>query len=167
MGADAQHLKLTVSAGRAYWDVIAFRHGHWAAEMPAQVDLLYNFERNVYNGSVTLQLNVRDLKPAALINETVFAQRPDRDKSVSHLNFLAFRIFARIKADRHLVNPHLAFEQFGGKFRLELKAARMERHIQRDFALKQFITGFHVGQDIVIQNIGHEREDLIRHHIPE
>jgi single-stranded-DNA-specific exonuclease len=65
VGADNKHLKLTVGAGRASWDAIAFGLGSWAAEMPPKIDLLYNFERNVYNGSITLQLNVRDLKPAA------------------------------------------------------------------------------------------------------
>jgi single-stranded-DNA-specific exonuclease len=64
VGADDQHLKLAVSSGRAIWDAIAFRQGKWAGAMPAYVDLLYTFERNLYNGNETLQLNVRDLKPA-------------------------------------------------------------------------------------------------------
>jgi hypothetical protein len=32
--------------------------------MPAMVDLLYTFERNEYNGRVSLQLKLRDLKPS-------------------------------------------------------------------------------------------------------
>ena len=64
VGADKKHLKLTVGAGRSSWDAIAFGFGGWAEEMPEEIDLLYNFERNAYNGVVSLQLNVRDIKPA-------------------------------------------------------------------------------------------------------
>jgi single-stranded-DNA-specific exonuclease len=64
VGADKKHLKLTIGAGRSSWDAIAFGFGGWAEEMPEEIDLLYNFERNAYNGVVSLQLNVRDIKPA-------------------------------------------------------------------------------------------------------
>jgi len=46
------------------YDAIAFKMGAWDKEMPERVDLLYAFERNTYNGFETLQLNVKDLKPA-------------------------------------------------------------------------------------------------------
>ncbi len=68
VGADKQHLKLSVSDGRITWDAIAFRQGKWIDAMPQWVDLFYAFERNEYNGNVTLQLNVRDLKPAGLLH---------------------------------------------------------------------------------------------------
>ena len=64
VGADSKHLKLAVSDGRVTYDAIAFRMGAWANELPARVDLLYSFERNSYNGFESLQLNVKDLKPA-------------------------------------------------------------------------------------------------------
>ena len=64
VGGEKQHLKMSVNDGRITWDAIAFRQGKWIDAMPSRVDLFYNFERNVYNGNVTLQLNVRDLKPA-------------------------------------------------------------------------------------------------------
>lgn len=64
VGNEGQHLKLAVSDGWMTWDAIAFRQGHWAQEMPDRVDLLYQFERNEFNGRVSLQLNVRDLKPS-------------------------------------------------------------------------------------------------------
>jgi len=64
VGGEKQHLKLSVNDGRITWDAIAFRQGKWIASMPDKVDLLYTFERNIYNGNVTLQLNVRDLKPS-------------------------------------------------------------------------------------------------------
>ncbi len=62
VGADGAHLKLTLTDGWVTWDAIAFRQGHWAADMPAKVDILYQFERNLFNGQVNVQLNVRDLQ---------------------------------------------------------------------------------------------------------
>ena len=64
VGKDGAHLKLTVSDGRITYDAIAFRQGHWQANMPAYVDLMYQLEVNEYNGQRVLQLNVRDLKPS-------------------------------------------------------------------------------------------------------
>jgi single-stranded-DNA-specific exonuclease len=64
VGAEKQHLRLVVSDGWITYDAIAFRQGHWAGRMPERVDLLYVYERNEYNGRVSMQLNVRDLKPA-------------------------------------------------------------------------------------------------------
>ena len=65
VGREQQHLRLTVSDGRGLvYDAIGFRLGYWAKQMPERVDLLYAFEKNVFMGRESLQLNVRDLKPA-------------------------------------------------------------------------------------------------------
>jgi single-stranded-DNA-specific exonuclease len=64
VGADGQHLKLTVTDGNLTIDAIAFRLGHLQPGLPTHVDLLSTFEVNEYNGRKTLQLNVRDLKPS-------------------------------------------------------------------------------------------------------
>ncbi|MEW5868651.1 MAG: single-stranded-DNA-specific exonuclease RecJ [Chloroflexota bacterium] len=64
VGRENAHLRLSVSDGRITYDAIAFRQGHWQAQMPPHVDLLYSFETNEYNGRSSLQLNVRDLKPS-------------------------------------------------------------------------------------------------------
>jgi single-stranded-DNA-specific exonuclease len=64
VGKEGNHLRLTVNEDGLLFDAIAFRHGHWAANMPSFVDLLYTFETNEFNGRVTFQLNVRDIKPA-------------------------------------------------------------------------------------------------------
>ena len=63
VGGEGQHLKLKLTDGWMTWDAIAFRHGHWINELPDRIDVAYHFERNVYNGQVNLQLNVRDLRP--------------------------------------------------------------------------------------------------------
>jgi single-stranded-DNA-specific exonuclease len=64
VGGEGQHLKLRLSDGWMTWDAIAFRHGYWFSELPERIDVAYHFERNVFNGQVSLQLNVRDLRPA-------------------------------------------------------------------------------------------------------
>jgi single-stranded-DNA-specific exonuclease len=62
VGRDGKHLKLTLQAGKSRYDAIAFQQGHWAADMPEQVDIVYRFEENVYMGRVNLQLNIKDIK---------------------------------------------------------------------------------------------------------
>ncbi|MBX3006294.1 MAG: single-stranded-DNA-specific exonuclease RecJ [Anaerolineales bacterium] len=64
VGAEARHLKLSVSDGHIVYDAIAFGMGEWYSRMPKAIDLLYRFEANEFNGRTSLQLNVRDLKPA-------------------------------------------------------------------------------------------------------
>jgi len=64
VGKDGSHLRLTVNEDGLLFDAIAFRQGHWAEDMPMFVDLLYTFETNEYNGRVSFQLNVRDIKPS-------------------------------------------------------------------------------------------------------
>ncbi len=63
VGQEGKHLKLTVTDGWITYDAIAFRQGHWLETgMPNEVDLLYRFEANEFNGLRRLQLNVRDMK---------------------------------------------------------------------------------------------------------
>jgi single-stranded-DNA-specific exonuclease len=66
MGKEGQHLKLIIKVDRATtYTAVAFKMGHLALEKPKRVDLLYSFERNFYNGQVTTQLMVRDIKIVA------------------------------------------------------------------------------------------------------
>jgi single-stranded-DNA-specific exonuclease len=68
VGKEKQHLKLWVSDGKVSLNAIGFRLGHLDGQLPRQVDLLYTFERNEYNGNVDLQLNILDLKPSGLVD---------------------------------------------------------------------------------------------------
>lgn len=63
VGADGKHLKMSLEdeKGVAH-DAIGFRLGDWHKAMPARVDVLFTFEPNEYNGRVTYQLNLKDLK---------------------------------------------------------------------------------------------------------
>ena len=64
VGKDGAHLKLSVTDGQITYDAIGFRLGHWYEKLPPVVDLIYTYEKNEFNGSQTLQLNLKDLKPA-------------------------------------------------------------------------------------------------------
>jgi len=64
IGADGSHLKLTVTDGKITYDAIAFRQGYWIAQLPPIIDLMYTFELNEFNGQVSLQLNVKDIRPS-------------------------------------------------------------------------------------------------------
>ncbi len=64
VGKDYAHLKVTLSDNLITYDAIGFRLGSWVEKMPSSVDIMYFFEKNEFNGSVNLQLNLRDLKPA-------------------------------------------------------------------------------------------------------
>lgn len=64
VGSDGRHLKLTVTDGRVTFDAIGFRLGHLQPELPLKVDLIFTFESNEFNGRITLQLNLKDVKAA-------------------------------------------------------------------------------------------------------
>ncbi len=66
VGKDNNHLRLTVTDGRITYDAIAFQQGFWKDSLPNKIDILYQFEVNEYNGRLSLQLNVRDIKPTGL-----------------------------------------------------------------------------------------------------
>ncbi|MGB4594300.1 MAG: single-stranded-DNA-specific exonuclease RecJ [Anaerolineaceae bacterium] len=62
--SDGQHLKFFLHTGDRDWEAIAFRQGHWINTLPAEMDIVYYFDVNVWNGHQTLQLNIRDIKPS-------------------------------------------------------------------------------------------------------
>lgn len=62
VGKEKNHLKLILSQDGITFDAIAFRFGHLVHEIPGQIDILYAFEMNEFNGRQNLQLNIKDLK---------------------------------------------------------------------------------------------------------
>lgn len=64
VGKDGSHLRMTLKDGKVVYNAIAFRQGYWAQEMPQQIDLVYTFEKNVFKNEESIQLNVKDLRPA-------------------------------------------------------------------------------------------------------
>jgi single-stranded-DNA-specific exonuclease len=63
VGADGKHLKLSLEdENRFTHDAIGFRLGEWNKNIPPHVDVLFTYEPNEYNGRVSYQLNLKDLK---------------------------------------------------------------------------------------------------------
>jgi single-stranded-DNA-specific exonuclease len=70
VGAEGKHLKMTFENGRGLaMDAIGFRLGHLQKNLPSRVDAIYSFESNEYNGRTSLQLNLKDIKPAGNTNQ--------------------------------------------------------------------------------------------------
>jgi single-stranded-DNA-specific exonuclease len=66
VGTDSKHLKLVVTDGQVTYDAIGFQLGHLKPDLPTNVDAIYTFESNEYNGRISLQLNLKDVKPAGM-----------------------------------------------------------------------------------------------------
>jgi single-stranded-DNA-specific exonuclease len=67
VGSEGRHLKMTLEDERgAMFDSIGFRLGHLQSSLPARVDVLFSLEANEWNGRTSLQLNLKDVKPAGI-----------------------------------------------------------------------------------------------------
>lgn len=64
IGSDQSHLKLVLTDGWITYDAIAFGKGSWVEQMPERMDVLYQYQRNEYNGRSSLQLHIHDLRPS-------------------------------------------------------------------------------------------------------
>ncbi len=65
VGAEDKHLKLTLEDEHGVThDAIGFSLGHLMSRLSARVDILFTYEINEYNGRLTYQLNLKDVKPA-------------------------------------------------------------------------------------------------------
>jgi single-stranded-DNA-specific exonuclease len=64
VGSSGTHLRLTVSQEGRVMDGIAFGMGALAATLPPEVDVAFHLETNEYLGRTSLQLNVKDIRPA-------------------------------------------------------------------------------------------------------
>lgn len=63
VGMNSNHLRLRLSDGRGVWSAIGFRLGYFIDEITSNVDIVYSLETNDWNGNVTLQLNMKDIRP--------------------------------------------------------------------------------------------------------
>ena len=65
VGSEGKHLKLTLDDEcGGFMDCIGFRMGPMHTSLKPRLDVLYNVELNEYNGRKSLQLNLKDIKPA-------------------------------------------------------------------------------------------------------
>ncbi len=62
IGAEGQHLKLRVKHQQLVYDAIAFRFGEVFDFIGEQVDLLFSIDKNEYQGNLSWQLKVKDIK---------------------------------------------------------------------------------------------------------
>ncbi len=66
VGRDEKHIKLRLArAGQPPIDAIGFNLGEWAGKLPERIDVAYELEINEWNGKRTLQLNLKDIRPAS------------------------------------------------------------------------------------------------------
>jgi len=67
VGTDNSHLKMVLDdeQGMSH-DAIGFRLGHLKPDLPSQVDIMFTYEINEYNGRVNYQLNLKDAKAAGV-----------------------------------------------------------------------------------------------------
>lgn len=69
VGSEGKHLKVTFEDERGQpFDSIGFRMGHLQSTLPHRVDVMYHIEANEYNGRKSLQLNLKDIKAAGVID---------------------------------------------------------------------------------------------------
>jgi single-stranded-DNA-specific exonuclease len=66
VGSEGKHLKVTFEEAGQAFDSIGFRMGELQRTMSPHVDVMYRIEANEYNGRRSLQLNLKDIKPAGL-----------------------------------------------------------------------------------------------------
>ncbi len=66
VGSEGKHLKVTFEDGGHTFDSIGFRMGELQRTLQPRVDVIYRIEANEYNGRKSLQLNLKDIKPAGI-----------------------------------------------------------------------------------------------------
>lgn len=101
------------------------------------------------------------------VSKAIFNQSPNRRKGVFQFDLLTFAVFAGVEADRHLIDARLALEDFGGKLGFKIEAPGLDRDPIYYLPAEDLIACLHIRQDIVIQDIGHQREQLVRELVPE
>jgi single-stranded-DNA-specific exonuclease len=63
VGETGDHLWLKLEHNRVIWDAMAFGQGHWAADMPERIDIVYTPKIEEWEGQLRLRLEVEDLRP--------------------------------------------------------------------------------------------------------
>ncbi|MBU0569415.1 single-stranded-DNA-specific exonuclease RecJ, partial [Patescibacteria group bacterium] len=67
VGAESKHLKLKLEKDDKVFDAIAFGMGDFYTKLLAKksIDVVYNLEKNVWNGKKSLQLKIKDIKSSS------------------------------------------------------------------------------------------------------
>jgi single-stranded-DNA-specific exonuclease len=67
VGNDQRHMKLYLMDNNVTYDAIAFGFGYLQPILPKTIDILYTLGINEYNGTATIQLEIKDIRPASII----------------------------------------------------------------------------------------------------
>ena len=67
VGNDQRHMKLYLTDKNITYDAIAFGLGNLQSILPKTVDILYTLGINEYNGTSTIQLEIKDIQPTGII----------------------------------------------------------------------------------------------------
>lgn len=62
VGSESNHLKLVLQKDDRCFDGIAFRLGHLLHALPQHIHAAFRFERNIYLGVESMQLNIQDIE---------------------------------------------------------------------------------------------------------
>ncbi len=65
MGSGGQHLKLKLRQKGVTWEAVAFGFGSNLTEVSNSLDVVYLLEKDSWNGTERLRLNILDFAPAA------------------------------------------------------------------------------------------------------
>ncbi|MCX6022693.1 MAG: single-stranded-DNA-specific exonuclease RecJ, partial [Chloroflexi bacterium] len=68
MGATGAHLQMHLKDGRTLWRAVGFNLGERLAEFDGLVDVVYSLETDWWQGTRTVRLNLKDVRPAANAN---------------------------------------------------------------------------------------------------
>src|SRR5487761_132980 len=102
-----------------------------------------------------------------LVEETITQNCVQRHHAVTPRNFLSFFIGTARVRDRHFVDPPPSLGHSRRHFRLKAEAIRAQPHPPNHFLSENLVTGFHVGERQVRDNVGKQRQEFISNVMPE
>src|SRR5215471_18190408 len=91
------------------------------------------------------------------IKQVVAQDAPESGEAVAPGDFLAFGVGAAGVGDGHFVDSPVALGDFSGDFGFEAEAIRFELDVLQDFPAKDFVTGLHVREFEIRENVGEQR----------
>ena len=97
----------------------------------------------------------------------ILEQRPCGRHRVTEANLLSLRVVAAAVGDRHLEDAAPQFGDLDGDLRLEAKPIRSQRDALEELGSEDLVAGLHVGEVQVRQDVRHQRQDPVRHRVPE
>ncbi len=89
------------------------------------------------------------------------------EAALALLAFSSFVTTAPLNPGCRKPELEFAFKDLGGKLRFKVKAVCVQDHSIQDLTAEYFITSFHVGENCVVKDIGHEGQHSVGDQVPE